>query len=220
MENKKRKAAIPFALLVVAMVFIAGDVVALAYSGSAQTHIDDSSSELITLGISKEGFTDGAVYTVDTVNDGTNVALSSLKANGSAATLSDKHFAYSGGFSLSDSDSGYKSAVAGTISLTVTQSEGATAQNYTMSVSGAQSPAVNQYGLSFIWTYKIGTGTETVFNPSDGIAGIDPSSGPVAVIVNAYVVYSESVPVADIGSIGAFTLTDANVTFTVLASTE
>ena len=220
MKHKSIKISMSLALLVVAMVSLAGVGFALVYTGGAQTHIDDESGESIVVGIAKDGFTDGAIYTVNSLNNGTTVALSDLKVNGSAASDSGKYFAYSSGFSLADADSGYGSAVAGTVTLTVTQTEDAVANNYALAVSGTQAPVINQYGLSLVWTYKIGTGDETVFAPSGGIPGVDPSSGAVTVVVNAYVVYSKSVPVANIGSISAFSLADGDMTFTVSASTE
>lgn len=220
-KMKHKKLSMSVALLVVAMFSLVGVGFAIAYTGAAQTHIDDESGEAITVGIAKDGFTDGAIYTVNTLNNGTTVALSDLKKDGTAASASGKYFQYSAGaFSLANADQGYGSTVAGTVTLTVTQTTGATANNYAMAISGTQAPVINQYGLSLVWTYKIGDAAETVFTPSGGIPGIDPSSGAVTVVVNAYVVYSASVPVANIGSIQAFTLADGDMTFTVTASTS
>ena len=105
MKHKSIKISMSLALLVVAMVSLAGVGFALVYTGGAQTHIDDESGESIVVGIAKDGFTDGAIYTVNSLNNGTTVALSDLKVNGSAASDSGKYFAYSSGFSLADADS-------------------------------------------------------------------------------------------------------------------
>lgn len=220
MQKKKKTLSMSMTLLVVAMISLVGVGFALAYTGGAQTHIDDESGEAITVGIAKTGFTDGAIYTVNSMNNGTTVALSDLKMNGADQAASGKYFAYSSGFSLADADSGYGSAVAGTVTLTITQTEDAVANHYALAVSGTQAPVINQYGLSLVWTYKVGTGDETVFTPSESIPGVTLTDGAVTVVVNAYVVYSKSVPVANIGSISAFALADGDMTFTVTASTE
>lgn len=224
-NNKKKKLSMTSALLVVAMISLVGVGFALQYTGSAVTHIDDETSEFITVGIAKTGFTDGAIYTVNTRNDGTNVALSDLKANGSATTAyTTGHFTYADSnftwVTGSPVANGYASAVAGTVTLTLTQTSGATADNYTMTIEGAQAPVIHQYGLSFVWTYKVGTGTETVFNPATSVPSVDLSSGAVTVVITAYVVYSTQVGVANIGSITNFTLAENDVTFTVEASTS
>ena len=95
MQKNKKKLSMSMALLVVAMISLVGVGFALAYTGGAQTHIDDESGEAITVGIAQTGFFDGAIYTVNSLNNGTTVALSDLKMNGTEQAASGKYFAYS-----------------------------------------------------------------------------------------------------------------------------
>ena len=229
MEHKKKKITMGFALLLCAMVALVGVGYALAYQGSATTPADNTQSEFIKVGIgSKTGIFDAdaeslatKIYTVDTANNGTNIAVSNLKVGDDPAGLyTDKYFAYSGGFTLSaDVEGSYRSSVAGSIPMTVTLSAGATTNTFSMAVANLTAPVVNENGLSLVYTYKIGTGAETVFDPASPTAITLTAGSPVDVLVKAYVVYKTSVPVGSISGILPFSVAgNAGVSFTFSAS--
>ena len=228
MEHKKTKITMGFALLVCAIVALVGVGYALAYQGSATTPVDDTSGELVTVGITeKTGIFAGpsatSIYTVNTANDGTNVTVDALKKNGSATTpYTTGHFT----FSDTPSDAftwvtgtpvaqGYASAVAGAVNLSVSQSADATAHYCRMTITGLNAEQIHQYGMSLIYTYKIGTGAETVLDGSTLDLTLTAGT-PLAVVITAYVVYNTYVEVANIGSIVPLTLADgSSVNFTV-----
>lgn len=224
-NNRKKKLSMTSALLVVAMISLVGVGFALSYSGSAVTNIPNESSEYVTVDYTKTGF-DSAVYTVNTSNNGTNVTLNTLtKWVGNVSTAqsdASTKFNYVSGespaFEITTGETIYHSAVAGSVSLSIAKSDGATADTFSLSITGAQAPLTHQYGLSLVWTYKIGTGTEMILVPASGISTLDLSSGPVTVLIQAYVVYSGTVNHDNIGDISPFTLTGGDVTFTVNAS--
>lgn len=233
MEHKKKKITMGFALLVCAMVALVGVGYALAYQGSANTNIDDATGELVTVGIAKTGFIDGEIYTVDTSNNGTNVTVSNLKKTGETATpYSAGHFTYSDsdGFTWATgapadapASGVYYASQVGQITLTINQTEGATATVCSLSAtSSVAMPSPNENGLSLVYTYKVGNGTETVFTPgtsSTVINGALDLSDKVTVLVTAYVVYHSYVASDDIATILPFTLPNVKLTFTVDAST-
>ena len=214
------------ALLVVAMVSLAGVAYAIAYTGSATTHVDPHAGETVTVNASNTGF-EGGIFTLDSVNDGTDFNLSNPQrwdsvsdTTGDAVTLSDKYFAYSGGsFSIADSSSGYKSAVIGAITVTIEQTEGAQATAVTLTTEGASDGVANQYGMSLVYTYKVNDGEETVANPNI-TQDVVLTNGTGEVVLTAYLVYSEKVPVASQSAISAFTMNSASVLFTAEATSE
>lgn len=229
MKHKATKISLGFTLLVCAMVSLVGVAFAVAYQGSASTPVDNTSSEFITVAFDgdKEGIfatttpIGTKIYTVDTKNDGTNVTLSNLKVGDSVATLyTDKYFVYSGGnFTLSADEGAYKSSIAGKVPLEVTLSADATATTFSMSIFNLNAPITNENGMSLVYTYKIGTGAETVFNPSSPPAISLTAGTPVDVVFSAYVVYKTSVPVANMSGILPFSVDgNAEVSFTFSAS--
>lgn len=232
MEHKKKKITMGFALLLCAMVALVGVGYALAYQGSANTNIDDATGELVTVGIAKTGFTDGEIYTVDTSNNGTNVTVSNLKKTGETATpYNEGHFTYSAGEftwatgapAVSPASGVYYASKVGQITLTINQTEGATATVCSLSAtSSVAMPSYNENGLSLVYTYKVGNGTETVFTPGTSSTVIDDAlnlTNEVTVLVTAYVVYHSYVASGSIATIVPFTLPNATLTFTVDAST-
>lgn len=216
MQQKKTHAKFGLTLLVASMLTLVGVGFAVTYSGSAVNTDNETSGELITVGLSSYTAFLSGVYTVDTSNDGTDITLTNLEKDGSAATLyTAKYFAYSGGeFSVVGSAGDYSAAEVGTITVTITQPTTATATDVDLTITGAPVSVVNQYGLSLV--YVMG---DTVIDPSDGIQDIDMSSGSVSYTIKAYVVYSNTVPVASIASIGVYDLPSSAITFTATAAT-
>lgn len=152
------------------------------------------------------------------------------KTTGETATpYTAGHFTYSDGFTwVTDAPAGtpasgvYYASEAGHITLTLTQTTGATANIYSMTASSsATMPAPNVNGMSLVFTYKIGSADEVVFTPANNttIPGIDLSHGAVTVLVTAYVVYHSYVDSNNIAQIVPFALPDSTLTFTVSAST-
>ena len=100
--------------------------------------------------------------------------------------------------------------------MTVTQTNGATATNYTLSVERAQAKVINQYGFSLIWTYQEGTGTEYIFDPNSDTPTVSITD---VIHIRAYVVYSSSVGTTQIENISAFVVAGNNdMVFKVTAS--
>lgn len=225
MEHKVSKISMSSALLVVAMISLVGVGFAITYSGSATTDTTPSSGETITVTASKTGF-EGGIYTLDSANDGTNFALSNPQrwdsvsdTTGDAVSLASKYFAYSAGaFSLTDVASGYKCAQIGQITVGLKQTDGAQANAVTLTTSGAETGTANQYGMSLVYTYSVNGGTETVVADPNTAQAVAMTSGSGSVVLTAYLVYSESVPVASQASLSAFTVSSATVTFTAEAS--
>ena len=149
---------------------------------------------------------------MDTLNNGTTVTLSNIQKNGGSAgsLYTDKYFQYSAGaFSLVTGESqGYSAVEAGSVTATITEKTVSAGSKVNLTISGTQSAVVNQYGISFVWVYN-----GQVFDPASGISNLDISSGTVSVTLKAYVVYSDSVPYASIGSIGVFNLASADISF-------
>ena len=84
-----------------------------------------------------------------------------------------------------------------------------------MNIAGLNAEQINQYGMSLIYTYKVGTGTEAVLDGSTLDLTLTAGT-PLAVVITAYVVYNTYVEVANIGSIVPLTLADgSSVSFTV-----
>lgn len=214
--QKKTHAKFGVTLLVASMLALVGVGFALAYTGSATNTDNDTSSELITVGLSSYSEFLTGDYTVDTVNNGTAITLSGLEKDGSAATLyTAKYFKYQdGAFTVVNADNGYSAALVGTITVTITQPTTATATDVDLTISGAPAASVRQYGMSLVYVMD-----DTVFDPSAGIQDIDMSSGSASYTINAYVVYSNSVPTASIASIGVFSLSSPTITFTASAAT-
>lgn len=230
MEHKKKKITMGFALLLCAMVALVGVGYALAYQGSATTPTGDTGSDIITVDLTKSGFT-GTLFTVDTVNDTTNnagVTLSSLRYDGtnlvpasgeSLPVMSSLHFKYSGGaFTLVDSydvgDPTYSCAKVGSVTATIYEETVSASSKVNLAISGAQAPDVNQYGLSFVYVYN-----NAVYDPYNAgadatISNLDIHTGSVSVTLDAYVVYSDIVPRANISDIDVFTLSESTLTFT------
>lgn len=229
MEHKKKKITMGFALLVCAMVALVGVGYALAYQGSATVTTDNGGAETIVVAIADDnGYQHriSGTYTVNTLNDGTDIDLSNLLKNGGSAgsEYTTKYFKYNPAvvtpspadacFTLVDSDQGYTAYEVASIPVTVKQTTGATATNVTLTMGGGADAVINQYGLSFVWV--IG---DTVLNSIDGhVENLDMSTGQADVVLKAFVIYSDSVPVALYGSISAFTLASGSITFTANAS--
>lgn len=215
MEKKKKYGRSSFALLAIAMISLVGVGFALAYTGSAENTDNEMSGEAITVELSSYTQFLTGEYTVNTVNNGTAITLSSLQKDGAAATLyTDNYFKYqAGAFVLDDADQGYAAAEAATITVTLRQTDGATADDVDLTITGAQASVVNQYGISFVYVYD-----GEIVDPDDGIQDIDMSSGTATIVLKAYVIYSKSVPVANIGDIAGFALANADITFTATAT--
>ncbi len=210
MEHKKTKITMGFALLVCAVVALAG--VSYALMGQAVINNQKADSDLIVVDLDKyNGFIEGT-YTVDTLNNGTTVTLSNIQKNGGSAgsLYTDKYFQYSAGaFTLVTGESqGYSAVEAGSVEVTITEKTVSTGSKVDLTITGTQSAVVNQYGISFVWVYD-----GQVFDPSTGISNLDIHTGSVSVTLKAYVVYSNSVPHENIGSIGVFNLASANISF-------
>lgn len=232
MEHKKRKITMGFALLVCAMVALVGVGYALAYQGSATTPIDDTQGELITVGfnsaptgIFSESAPATSTFTVNTLNNGTNVTVNTLKENGSAKSeYNEGHFTYSEnaftwvtGVPVAN---GYASAVAGAVSLSIKQSADASTDTdyFRMTVTGLNAEQKHEFGMSLIYTYKIGDGDETVMSGTTVPGLVLTPNTAVNVVITAYVVYNTLVAVEHIGDITPLTLADgSSVTFTVEA---
>lgn len=214
--QKKTHAKFGVTLLVASMLALVGVGFALAYTGSATNSNNDTSGELITVELSSYTEFLSGDYTVDTSNNGTAITLSNLEKDGSAATpYTAKYFAYDAGeFSVVNTDSGYSAALVGTITVTLRQPTTATATDVDLTITGAPASAVNQYGMSLVYVMD-----DAVFDTSDGIQDIDMSSGEQSFTINAYVVYSNSVPSASIASIGVYSLSAPTITFTASAAT-
>ena len=216
MENKKKfKGFGSFALLAIAMLSLVGVGFAISYTGSAENTDNEMSGEAITVALSSYTNFLAGDYSVNSVNNGTTVTLSNLQKDGSATTpYTTKYFKYNAGaFTLDNTDQGYSATEAATITVTLNQTDGAKADTVNLAITGAQASVVNQYGISFVYVYD-----NQIFDPTDGISNIDLSSGSANLVIKAYVIYSNSVPVASIGSIAGFALANANVTFTATAS--
>lgn len=214
--QKKTHAKFGVTLLVASMLALVGVGFALAYSGSATNTNNETSGELITVGLSSyTQFLDGD-YTVDTVNNGTNITLSNLEKDGSAATpYTEKYFKFeTGAFSVVNADSGYSASKVGTITVTLTQTDDAKATDVDLAITGAPAASVNQYGLSLVYVYD-----GAVYDPADGIENIDMSTGSASLTIDAYVVYSNTVPTASIASVSGFSLSAPTITFTATAAT-
>lgn len=228
MKHKTTKISMGVTLLVCAMLSLAGVAFAIAYQGSATTPIDDTSGELVTVGITEKtgifGVTSStSVFTVNTSNDGTNVTVDALKKNGTTLPSYEAgHFTYSDAFTWvtgAPVEHGYASAVAGSVSLSATQSadENTTTDYFRMTIVGLNATQTHPYGMSLIYTYKIGTGTETVMDGTTFSLALTPGT-PVSVVVTAYVVYNTYVAVGNIGQITPLALADGStVSFTVEA---
>lgn len=218
MEHKKRKGAYAsFVFLALAMVSLIGvGFAALNYTGSATNTDNEATSEMITVTLDDyNGFISGA-YTVNTVNNGTDISVSSLKKDGTSMTsYTSKYFKYSeGAFTLADSDNGYSAAEIGSVTVTVSQTEDATATNVDLAISGCPTAVTNQYGISLVYVCD-----NAVFTPASGVQDLDMTSGPVSVTIKAYAVYNNSIPLANAGNVSAFTISDSDITFTATAQT-
>lgn len=223
MKHKTTKISMGVTLLVCAMVSLVGVAFAIAYQGSATNQGNDADSETISVELSSySGFLAGT-YTVNTSNDGADVTLSDLKKGDvdvSSSLYTAKKFHYNAGaFALNTtayggSETHYSAYQIGTVDVTIRQTSGATATNVTLSISGAYEPAPNQYGFSLVYVMD----DTNVVSPSDDVA-VTLESGSKVVNLKAYVVYSETVPVASIGSISAFTMASPiTLTFTASAT--
>lgn len=212
--QKKTHAKFGATLLVAAMLSLVGVGFALTYSGSAQNTDNETSGELITVGLSSySGFLDG-IYTVATANNGTDITLSGLEKDGAAATMADVHFAYdAGAFTVADAASGYTASEIGTVTVTLTQPTTATATDVELAISGAPAAVINQYGLSLVYVMD-----GEVIDPAD-VLDITMSGGSATVTVSAYVVYSDTVPVGSIAAISVFNIPETVITFTATAAT-
>ena len=212
--EKKKKITMGSTLLVVAMISLVGVGFALTLSGSATTTNNQASSEyiLVELDNYNGGFLSGT-YTVDTSNNGTNVSLTTLRNGDSviaAGNIVNDMFAYSGGFTITDTSSGYSAYKVGSVEATITTpASGSSVDAVDVAISGTPTSVVNQYGLSLVYV-KDGA----IFNPASGISDLDVQSGSGTFTIDAYLVFSESVPIANIGSINAFTLANSTITFT------
>lgn len=232
MKHKTTKISMGVTLLVCAMVSLVGVAFAIAYQGSATTPIDDTQGELVTVGfnsaptgIFSESSAPATTFTVNTLNDGTNVTVNTLKKNGSAEseydaghfTYSDSAFTWVTGAPVAN---GYASAVAGAVSLSVKQSADAstTTDYFRMTVTGLNTEQKHEFGMSLIYTYKIGDETETVMSGTTIPGLVLTPNSAVTVVITAYVVYNTHVAVEHIGDIIPLTLADgSSVTFTVEA---
>lgn len=216
MDHKKTFGFSGFALLTIAIVSLIGVGFAVAYSGSAVNTDNEMSGEAVTVELSSYSDFLSGQYTINTSNNGTTVSLSGLQKDGAATSLSSLFFKYEGGeFSVADSDQGYAAVEAATITVTINQTDGANADAINLAITGAQASVTNQYGLSFVYVYD-----GEVFDPTDGIQNVALTSGSASLVLKAYVLYSKSVPIANIGDITGFALTNADVTFTATASSS
>lgn len=223
MEHKKKYGFSGFALLTIAIVSLVGVGFAVAYEGSAVNKNNEMSGEAITVELldsSDDGFYSNFLagqYSVNTSNNGTNVTLSGLAKDGSTLSDGSVYFKYEdvdgGKFSVADTDSGYGAVEVAALTVKLTQTDGAKATDVDLAIANAQASEVNQYGISFVYVYN-----NQVFNPADGIQNIALSNGTASLVLKAYVIYSKSVPIDNIGGITGFALANANITFTATAS--
>lgn len=228
MEHKKKKITMGFALLLCAMVALVGVGYALAYQGSATTPVDPTSDEFIKVGITeKTGIFNGhtpaesQIYTVNTLNNGSTITVDSLKVGNNTATLvTGKYFVYSSAFSIANAKDGYESSVAGSISLSVLLSSGATTsgQAFEMAITNLNAGVLHPNGVSLLYTYKIGTdGNETILDLNNLPTVTLEAGTPVDVTFTAYVVYKMSVSTNDFDT-GSFAIagnSDVRFTFSV-----
>ncbi len=206
------------AIVAIGMVFAGVGYAVIEYTGTATNTDNTSSSEFITTELtSYSGFLSG-IYTVDTENNGTNVTLSNLSKDGGAVSLyTGKSFAYSAGaFSVIDysAEAAYAAYEVGSVTVTMRQPTDATATHVSLAVSGAEAAVINQYGLSLVYVSD-----DTVVNPN-GSRTITMNAGVGTFTLKAYVVYSKSVPLANIASIGAFNLDSADLEFEATATDQ
>lgn len=214
MEHKKKYGFSGFALLTIAIISLVGVGFAVAYQGSAVNTDNEMSGEAITVELSSYSSFLAGQYSVNSSNNGTNVTLSDLQKDGAATSLASIFFKYEGGeFSVADSDQGYAAVEAGTITVSLKQTDGAVANDVDLTIVGAQDAVANQYGISFVYVYD-----GEVFDPADGIQNVTLTSGAASLVLKAYVIYSKSVPTTSIGEIKGFALEDADITFTATAS--
>lgn len=213
MEHKKKYGFSGFALLTIAIVSLVGVGFAVAYTGSATMNGNPADGQTVTVDLTTatSGFIAGS-YAVSTVNDGTDITLSGLKKGDTPAVLDDMEFAWDGvKFVIAGegAEDDYDCAVAGTVTVTVRQ-VGATplASSLPLTITNAQGAQEHQYGLSFLYVYN-----GQIFNPASGIT-VAMTDGVGTAEITAYVIYSKSVPHADIGSIAGFSLTGSTLTFT------
>ena len=221
MEHKKKKITMGFALLLCAMVALVGVGYALAYQGSAIITTNETDSETITVALDDySGFLDGT-FTLNSVNDGTNVELNTLKkgtTDVSGQLYTAKKFHYNAGaFALNTTDWGvsethYSAYEVGSVTATIRQITSATATNVALSMTGGPASAVNQYGFSLVYVI----GDDVYATVSD--VSVTLTSGSASVTVTAYLVYSETVPTGSIASISAYTMTAGNITITASAT--
>lgn len=208
-KKSSKKLSASFTLMVVAMLSLVGVGFAVGYSGSATVTDNQADSQTVTVDLDKfSGFVSGS-YTVNTVNDGTAITLNTLKKGDSAATLDSLEFAWDSTeskFTVTDADAGYDCSKIGEITVSVKQL-GAADPTIALTIDGAQASIVHQYGLSFLYVYD-----GEVFDPTDGIS-VAMTNGEGSAVVSAYVLYSKSVPYANLGDIDVFTLSDATITF-------
>lgn len=217
MEHKKKYGFSGFALLTIAIISLVGVGFAVAYQGSAENTDNEMSGGAVTVGLSSYSKFLAGEYSVKTSNDGTNVTLSDLqKDGGDPLTPGNVYFKYENGkFSVADAESGkdYAAVEAATITVMITKTDGVDATSVNLAIAHAQASSEHQYGISFVYVYN-----NEVFNPANGIQNIDLTSGSASLVLKAYVIYSKSVPVANIGDITGFALANADVTFTATAS--
>lgn len=234
MEHKKKKITMGFALLVCAMVALVGVGYALAYQGSATNPVSPASGETITVsvddntGIFASPAVGKSIYTLNTVNDGNKFTLNTLNVGGSAVTgeiydndhkIDDSYtFKYTTTLVLNDdaygdSEKHYSAYEVGSITIFVRQTEGATATAVTLSVTGVPSAQVHQYGMSLVYVKD-----DAVVTP--GSINLNMATdNEQEVTLKAYLVWSETVPVASYDSISAFSIASATVTATAVANT-
>lgn len=228
MEHKKKKITMGFALLVCAMVALVGVGYALAYQGSATNPVSPASGETITVsvddntGIFASPAVGASVYTLNTVNDGTNFTLSTLMKDHAVAPGSlytDKKFHYdAGAFALNTTDWGvsethYSAYEVGAITVIVRQTADAVDTDVTLTLTGLPSEVIHQYGFSLVCVKDDAVYDYTAIN-------LDMSSdNEQEVTLKAYLIWSETVPVASYGSISAFSIASATVTATAVANT-
>lgn len=216
MEHKKKYGFSGFALLTIAIISLVGVGFAVAYQGSAVNTDNEMSGGAVTVGLSSYSKFLAGEYSVKTSNDGTDVTLSDLQKDGEATSPASVFFKYEGGkFSVADAESGkdYAAVEAATITVTITKTDGVDATSVNLAIANAQASSEHQYGISFVYVYN-----NEVFNPANGIQNIDLTSGSASLVLKAYVIYSKSVPTANIGDITGFALANADVTFTATAS--
>lgn len=235
MEHKKKKITMGFALLLCAMVALVGVGYALAYQGSATNPVSPVSGETITVsvndntGIFASPAVGTSIYTLNTINNGTNFTLNTLKVGGGAVpgTIYDNDhkiddsytFKYTTTLVLNDdaygdSEKHYSAYEVGSITIVVRQTEGATATDVTLSITDVPSAQVHQYGMSLVYVKD-----DAVVTP--GSINLDMATGgnEQEVTLKAYLVWSETVPVASYDSISAFSIASATVTATAVANT-